>query len=61
MKISHKLSMRASSLNSDWRLSGRGNNICFARFAESLGSFAIEEHSAWLKIDHTAHLLPTST
>ena len=61
MNISHKLSMRASSLNSDWRLSGNGNSICFARFAESRGSFAIEEHSAWLKIDHTAHLPATST
>ena len=60
MKISHKPNMRASSLNSAWRLSGRDNNICFARFAESLGSLAIEEHSAWLKIDHTAHLPPTS-
>ncbi len=60
MKISHKPSMRASSLNSAWRLSGRDNNICCARFAESLGSFAVEEHSAWLTIDHTAHLPPTS-
>ena len=47
MKISHKLNMRASSLNSAWRLRGKGNNICCARFAESLGSFATEEHSAW--------------
>jgi hypothetical protein len=39
----------------------RTSNICCARFAESLGSLAIEEHSAWLKIDHTAHLPPTST
>jgi hypothetical protein len=60
MKISRKPSMRASSLNSAWRLSGKGNNICCARFADNLGSFAIEAHSVWLKIDHTAHLLPES-
>jgi hypothetical protein len=46
IKISHKFSIRASSLNSDWLLGGSSANICCARFAESLGSFAIEEHSA---------------
>ena len=61
MKINHNPSMRASSLNSAWRLRGKANNCCCARLAEHLGSFAIAEHSAWLNTDHTAHLLPTST
>ena len=60
MKISHKPSMRASSLNSDWLLSGRDKIICCERFAESLGSLAADEHSAWLTIDHNAHLPSTS-
>src|ERR1700733_5115383 len=60
MKISHKPNMRASSLNSPWLLSGSDSIICCARFAESLGSFAAEEHSAWLTIDHNAHLPSTS-
>src|ERR1700722_5397363 len=60
MKISHKPNMRASSLNSPWLLSGSDSIICCARFAESLGSFAAEEHSAWPTIDHNAPLPSTS-
>jgi hypothetical protein len=34
--------------------------ICCARLAERRECLAIEEHSARLTMDHTAHLLPTA-